>query len=378
MSIWKFPHYHIGEPLDWEELSANYDWIEEMKSVPQDALWHAEGDVFTHTKMVVEALMGLPEFETFSDQTKQLMVTAALLHDVEKRSTTTTEIIDGKERIISPRHAKRGEFTTRRILYKDIPTPFFIREMIAKLVRWHGLPIWAITKENPAKEVIYASQIVDTRLLYLLAKADLIGRVSEDKDEFLLNIEMFKELCLENDCFGRPREFKSEYGRFLYFNKKESSPDYEPFDDLKGEVIVMCALPGSGKDTYIKNHLDYPVLSLDDIRREHKIDPTDKKKNGLVIQLAKEQAKVYLRKQTPFVYNATNITADMRRKWISLFLDYGAKVTIVYVEVPYKQLLKQNASRDYKVPVSVIDKLLDKLEMPDCREAHVVKQVVRE
>lgn len=100
---WKFPKYQVDKPIDWDEIEASYAWFRDMKGVSQDEEWHAEGDVFTHTKMVVEAF------------------------------------------------------------------------------------------------------------------------------------------------------------------------------DLKFDVIVMCALPGAGKDTYIDRHLKLPVLSLDDIRRENKIDPSDKK-----------------------------------------------------------------------------------------------------
>ena len=369
---WKFPKYQVDKPVDWNEIEASYNWFRDMKGVPQDEEWHSEGDVFTHTKMVVEALIALPEFKALSEQDKHILFASALLHDVEKRSTTTTEEIDGKIRIVSPRHAKRGEFTTRKILYVDIPTPFHIREQIAKLVRLHGLPLWAIQKTDPSKEVINASLVVNTKHLSMLAKADILGRICQDQDEILLRIALFNELCIENDCFGKPRHFESNYGRYLYLNNTDNSPEYVPFDDLKFDVIVMCALPGAGKDTYIDRNLKLPSLSLDDIRREHKIDPTDKKGNGKAIQLGKEKAKVYMRSKTSFVFNATNITSDMRSKWISLFVDYGACVKIYYLEVPYKQLLAQNHNREYKVPEKILLNLIGKLEIPVPKEAHEV------
>lgn len=375
--IWQFPKYDIDKPIDWNEIERSYDWFWDMKGVPQDEEWHAEGDVFTHTKMVIEALISLPEFKALNDQDKHILFTSALLHDVEKRSTTTTEEIDGKTRIVSPKHAKRGEFTARKILYTDIPAPFQVREQIAKLVRLHGLPLWAIQKTDPNKEVINASLVVNTAHLSMLAKADILGRICKDQEEILLRIELFNELCIDNDCFGKPRHFESNYGRYLYLNKPDSSPDYVPFDDLKFEVIVMCALPGSGKDTYINRNFELPVLSLDDIRREYKIDPTDKKKNGQVIQLGKEKAKEYMRARTSFVFNATNITSDMRSKWISLFTDYGARVKIYYIEVPYKVLLSQNHNREHKVPEKAITNMIGKLEIPVPKEAHEIYYEVK-
>ena len=374
--MWQFPKYRIGEALDWDDFTHTYTWIADMQGVPQDPLWHAEGDVHTHTRMVVQELLQLPDFETLPDQQKHLLFTAALLHDVEKRSTTTREVIDGVERIVSPRHAKKGEYTSRQLLYREMPTPFYLREQICKLVRLHGLPLWAIDRTDPAKEVIYASTVVDTRLLALLARADIIGRMCNDRDELLYKIELFEELCREQECFGQPRQFGSDYGRYLYFNRQEAHPDYVPYDDTICTVTMLCGLPGSGKDTYIRRYLDQPVLSLDDLRRSHGISPTDKKGNGQVIQLGKEQARVYLRAKTSFTFNATNITRDMRARWIGLFTEYKAHVRIVYIEVPYRTLLKQNANRPHPVPTAVLERLLGKLEMPDVREAHEVMYLV--
>ncbi|MEM1002310.1 MAG: AAA family ATPase [Bacteroidota bacterium] len=374
--MWRFPKYQVGTALDWDDLANSYDWVADMKGVPQDPIWHAEGDVYVHTKMVVEELLKLPVFESLSEQVKHILLSSALFHDIEKRSTTTEEEVEGLLRIVSPRHAKKGECTARQILYTEISTPFQVREQICKLVRLHGLPLWAISKDNPDKEVIYASTVVNNKLLSTLATADVLGRICQDKEEMLMKIELFKELCKDNQCYTHPKDFKSSYGRFLYFNKQDAYVDYLPFDDLTCTVTLMCALPGSGKDTYIRENLDQPILSLDDIRREHKISPKDKKGNGQVIQLAKEKAKEFLRAKTSFTFNATNITKDMRSRWIGLFTDYKARVKIVYIEVPYKTLLKQNSDREHKVPENVIYKLIGKLELPDFREAHEVEYVV--
>lgn len=374
--IWKFPAYEIKSDINWGLFESKFDWFREMKGVVQDQTWHAEGDVFVHTKMVVEALVSLREFQKLSEQNKHILFAAAMFHDIEKRSTTTIEESDDGERIISPRHAKKGENTTRTILYRDIITPFEIREQIAKLVRLHGLPLWAIEKTDPQKAVIEASLAVNTEHLAMLAKADVSGRKCNDQDEILLKIELFNELCKNNECFGKRRTFKSGYGRYLYLNKSGSSPDYEPFDDHELDVYLICALPGAGKDTYIKKNFDLPVLSLDDVRRQNKIDPRDKKKNGHVIQLGKEKARELMRANKSFVFNATNITCDMRSKWISLFVSYGSRLKIIYLEVPYKRLISQNRNRDHQVPESVIDKMIKKLEIPTCKEAHEIEFIV--
>ncbi|MEL7148965.1 MAG: poly(A) polymerase, partial [Bacteroidota bacterium] len=65
--MWKFPLYEIDQPIDWGTLEARFDWLSDMRGVPQDPLWHAEGDVFVHTKMVVDALLGLKSYQELEE-----------------------------------------------------------------------------------------------------------------------------------------------------------------------------------------------------------------------------------------------------------------------------------------------------------------------
>lgn len=389
---WQFPLFEVGQPVPWSALEDRFDWLRDMHGVPQNPQWHAEGDVFVHTQMVVEQLLaGLHQSDkstlprrkdalqgvlTVPEEEYHILFATALLHDVEKRSTTKHELVNGREVITSKGHAKRGEYTARSILYRDIPTPFTIREQIAKLVRLHGLPIWALEKPNPNQAVMRASLQVRTDWLSRFATADVLGRICSDQEEMLLRIQLFEELCQENACFGRPRVFPSNLSRFQYFQRKDRAPDYDPFDDHKFEVTMLSALPGSGKDTYLRQHLDLPVLSLDDLRRSHKTAPTDKKGNGRIVQLARERAREFMRKRQSFVFNATNITRSMRELWISLFTAYGGKVKVIYLEVPYRTLLRQNQNREHPVPEKVIEKMIDKLDVPTLEEAHEVEWVV--
>ncbi len=76
-----------------------------MAATPQDPVHHAEGNVAVHTQMVLAALQEMPEYAALDEQSREVLWAAALLHDVEKRSTTVT----GEEgRISSPGHAKKG------------------------------------------------------------------------------------------------------------------------------------------------------------------------------------------------------------------------------------------------------------------------------
>jgi predicted kinase len=98
------------------------------------------------------------------------------------------------------------------------------------------------------------------------------------------------------------------------------------------------------------------------------VDATDNQ--GEVVQTAREQCRAHLRAGQNFAFNATNITRQMRQRWIELFADYSAKVEIVYLEPPVARILAQNKDRPNPVPESVIFHLLEKLEPPTVTECH--------
>lgn len=366
--------WQLTKNKDWKSIEKQFSWVNEMQYVKQHKLHHAEGSVAIHTQMVIKELLQMDTFQRLNDQEKEILWTAALLHDVEKRSTSVDE---GNGNISANGHARYGEYTARTILFRDIPTPFHIREQIASLVRFHGLPLWLLEKYNPKKELLKVSLRVNTKHLKMLSEADARGRLCEDPNVLLHSLDLFEEFCKEQDCWGKKRVFKTENARFQYFNTEDSYVDYVPFDNFKCEVTMLSGLPGMGKDHYIHSlNRDIPIVSLDAIRRKHKISPTDKSGNGQVIQMAKEEARVNLRKGQDFIWNATNITQLMRSQLIDLFVSYGAKVKIVYIEKPYDVWRKQNKSREYPLPENVLDKMLLKLEIPQLTEAHSVEYIV--
>lgn len=372
---WTFP---FGpEPpdwfLDWESIQNHFDWIKNLEGCQQDPIYHAEGDVLIHTKMVCEALISSQNWRQLPVQERSMLFAAALLHDVAKPAFTKIEA-DG--RISSKGHARQGARMVRQILSQfDPPVQFSIRETVGAIVQLGSLPIWLLDKPNPQQSVIKASQVVRCDFLALLAEADVRGRQCSDRQEILDKIQLFREFCQENNCLNSPRQFPSTHSRFIYFRKDNGNPDAEMFDDTKCEVVLMSGLPGSGKDYWIRENLpNLPVISLDALRLEMNVSP--EKNQSAVVETAKQRAKEYLRSGTSFVWNATNTSQQMRQQLIDLFAAYKARIRIVYLEVPFDEILRRNRSRNAPVPEAVIHKLADRLDIPDITEAHQVERVV--
>ncbi|MGA1780512.1 MAG: AAA family ATPase, partial [Planctomycetota bacterium] len=148
-------------------------------------------------------------------------------------------------------------------------------------------------------------------------------------------------------------------------------PDDPAWEDPTCTVTVLSGLPGAGKDTWVREHRpDLPVVSLDRIRARLGVAPTDNQ--GTVIQAAREEARTHLRAKRDFVWNATNVTRQVRRMPIGLCAQYGARVEIVAIETTSDALFKQNRSRTNAVPDTVLSNLIRKWEAPDSVEAHAV------
>lgn len=350
-------------------------FAEEMRLTPQPMRWHGEGEVLTHTEMVVAELANVPGYSELTTRQKEILTAAAWLHDIGKIRQTRWI---GKE-IEAPNHSSTGARMARDELWLNHSLcgsrdAMQMREAIAMMVRYHSFPPHAIDAPDATLRLhrIAANGLVapdfSVKLLCLLSRADMMGRICDDKDEMLDQISLCEELAKEEGCYESCYPFYSDYTRRAYLDGRDIWKSQELHNDTWGTVYMMSGLPGTGKDTWIRQYLSgIPMVSLDEIRRERKILPTANQ--GLVANIAKEQAKEYLREHQSFVWNATNLTQPMRQQLISLFEGYKARVHIIYVETEWLTLLERNRSREAAVPKSAIESMLGKLIPPEAYEA---------
>lgn len=364
MSHWNELSQRTGtQILGW---AADRPWARAMAGCAQDSGWHAEGDVWTHTTMVIAELERLQEWLSLGQADRAKLTFAALFHDVGKPSMTQEDPETGRTR--SPKHAIVGMAIARQVL-RDLGCDLLVREEICHLVRYHGRPAHLLEKADPAHELISLSWLVNHRLLYLLALADTRGRQTADMARPEDNLGLWKLVAEENGCFERPFAFANDHARFLFFEGKLSSLHYTPREDYRCIVTLMSGLPGSGKDTWLDRHRpELPVVSLDDLRTDLEVEPTDDQ--GEVIQLARERCREHLRSGQDFAFNATNIIRQTRKRWIDLFVGYGARVELVYLEPPLPVILARNSRRPRPVPTRVIERMAERLEPATRTEAH--------
>jgi predicted kinase len=365
--------------MNWKELSQSpleditawaetQSWCHAMAACAQDAEWHGEGDVWTHTKMVLRELIQLDEWSSLTSHEQTVLIFTALFHDAAKPLTTAVDPETGRTR--SPKHAVKGEHVARAIL-RELGCDLTTREEISRLVRYHGRPVFLLERDAPTHEIVRLSWLVNNRLLYLFALADTRGRDTDSMTRPEENLHLWRLMAEESSCYDQPYPFATDHARFMFFRQREPNLHYVPHEDFSCNVTLMAGLPGSGKDTWLaRNRKTLPMISLDDIRGELGVEPTDTQ--GRVAQAAQERCRELLRSGTSFAFNATNIMRQTRGRWIDLFADYNAHIEIVYVEPPFETLLRRNQVRKRAVPETVVRRLADKYEPPTWIECHIL------
>jgi len=104
-----------------------------LEGLEQDPKYHPEGDVLTHTKMVLNKGVWVSVIHNYSDDDRIILMLSCLCHDMGKIATTTRNE-DG--RIVSPAHAQEGGPYILAFM-ELIGTPKKYHEPVLTLCRHH-------------------------------------------------------------------------------------------------------------------------------------------------------------------------------------------------------------------------------------------------
>src|SRR5204863_9242633 len=132
----------------------------------------------------------------------------------------------------APKHAVAGVEIARRVL-RELECDTVTGEEKGALLRSHGRPPYLLEKDDPEREVIRLSWLVNNRLLYLFALADTRGRSAIETSRPEENLHLWKLVAEECDCFDRPYAFVNDQGRFLFYRDQLSSLHYAPHENYR-------------------------------------------------------------------------------------------------------------------------------------------------
>lgn len=148
-----------------------YPELAALDGCPQHELWHPEGDVWTHTGLVCDAARTIADREGLDDETRVILLFAALCHDLGKPATTVLR--DGIYR--SPGHAREGVVPTESFL-KRIGAPQRLVEHVVPLVREHMAYLANRGSERAVRRLAVRLTPATIAQWGLLTEADFSGR----------------------------------------------------------------------------------------------------------------------------------------------------------------------------------------------------------
>ena len=284
-------------------------------------IYHLEGDVFTHTMMV---LSSIPIY--YKDWPE--LIIAALLHDIGKPHTR--EINEEKKRVHFIGHEPLSAFYSIKII-DEIEKDFDIKldkELIFKAI--------AVHTESFKIDAIKMNERFDFfNILRPLANADKMGRFSEKG-------------C--DDYF--PNEIRSPKVEKIYEN----------------EVTFLIGLPASGKSTYIKENFEnVSVLSRDELIEDIAEDLNltylecynrmSKERHQFVDEEIDTIRQKYVKNKENFVIDMASLSRKSRRRHLANIPDSYNKKAIVLLtdmETLVNRLKKRAKETGKNIPEHVI------------------------
>jgi predicted kinase len=254
-----------------------------------------------------------------------------------------------------------------------MPKPW--RDQICALIGRHQLPFWLLTREDPERLARKISLEVSWSLLLQHAQADLDGRFCADKTHMEEALGLCALLVEEQSCMHTAYPYPTPLAMMgdIHENRAPTWPGHpseHPF-----EFVLLCGVPGSGKDTYVATHLpDHHTVALDGLRKAQglSLHQTD----GSLLQEAKERLRAALRARRNVVWNATNLTQDLRAPLLALARAYGAHTRIVVLEPTWDTVWARNRARgDRGLPKAKLLSMMARYQPPMAWEAHTVTHV---
>ncbi|HEY1760894.1 MAG TPA: HD domain-containing protein [Bryobacteraceae bacterium] len=126
----------IAEYLTATGWIVHFPEIAALAAVPQDPIWHPEGDVDTHTMLVVNAAAGIAKRENLEGDERAVLIFSALCHDFAKPATTQLREKEGKMRWTSWGHEAAGGPIARAFLER-IGIKSAIVDQVVPIVEHH-------------------------------------------------------------------------------------------------------------------------------------------------------------------------------------------------------------------------------------------------
>ncbi|HZS49024.1 MAG TPA: HD domain-containing protein [Blastocatellia bacterium] len=197
----KFPSIGLEAALDLGIIDQLFPQLKAMVGCPQEPEWHPEGDVWIHTRLVLDKAARF--VDDLPKEKKITVLLAALCHDLGK--PLTTAVVDG--RIRSFNHDHEGIAPALALLDTlkvHTINGYDVRAQVQELILNHLVPAHFYRQRAQISDGAFRrlARHCDLDLLYRVAKADSTGRTSiySEAEEVEWFISRVRELQIEHNA----------------------------------------------------------------------------------------------------------------------------------------------------------------------------------
>jgi putative nucleotidyltransferase with HDIG domain len=337
-----------------------------MSEADQTGPYHREGDVLTHTLMVVNALdevlydeEGGANYE--HNVRHKTLLFAAWFHDIGKPSTK--EWSEKKGRNTFNGHEERSATIWRELYLQAEVDPGF-GESVLELIRNHQAPTHYSKPDVRPETYQRLAERTNVQDLFLLELADMKGREADDKADLIERVQLFKKRAGELKLLDRDR-FEGFYPHVL--------KDLPYIIRNKKCLLLPIATPGCGK-TFLRNellkyHSNLTVVSPDEIRGELYGDNWhenyEKVDNQKVFGIANHRVQQCMQENQPLIFfDAQNASIKDRKIRVEQAEKYNYAIVCFWFRTKLNTILRQNQERVRKTPEEYIHRAFGHLQFP--------------
>ncbi|MDB2686180.1 AAA family ATPase [Mariniblastus sp.] len=138
-----------------------------------------------------------------------------------------------------------------------------------------------------------------------------------------------------------------------------------PFFSNSG-LIVLVGISGSGKSTWVREQFaDSQILSSDTMRGMLTDDATNQDCSKDAFKVIGSLVELRLSYGKLSVIDATNLKRPARRTWLQLAQAHNVPAVVVYFDVPLKECIRRQETRDRQVPEEVVRRQANSLNNID-------------
>lgn len=223
--------------VKWENVW-NIPEFNKLIETKQSTVWHKEGNVSVHTKMVVDAMYNEIINDKKDNEYSVIMILSALFHDIGKGVATFFN--KEKNNWSAKNHAEYGEKIARKLLWGESP---IIRESVCYFVRNHMKPMYLIDSPTCVKDTIELScdglypQYCNLKNLILLKKCDNLGSIF-DYDGWYDKLNFVQIVAEKFDCYTKPYKFENDVTKWHFLNENTEDTPKLVADESSFNVYV--------------------------------------------------------------------------------------------------------------------------------------------